>query len=60
MKMMTNRDKFLLKLIDMSDKELANIYCISKDCSNCRFVGVKGCYDKIVDWIKQECESNDD
>jgi hypothetical protein len=56
---MTNRDKFLLKLIDMSDKELANIYCINNDCRDCRFVGVKGCYDKLVDWIKQECESNE-
>lgn len=56
---MTNRDKFLLKLIDMSDSELANIYCINKDCGKCHFVGVKGCFDKLVEWIKQECESNE-
>lgn len=57
---MTNRDKFLLKLIDMSDRELANIYCINvNDCRECRFVGVKGCFDKLVDWMKQEREGND-
>lgn len=39
---MTNRDKFLLKLIDMPDRELANIYCLYiNDCHDCRFVGVK-------------------
>jgi hypothetical protein len=58
---MTNRDKFLLKLIDMSDRELANIYCINvNDCRDCQFVGVKGCFNKIVDWMKQERERNDD
>jgi hypothetical protein len=58
---MTNRDKFLLKLIDMSDREIANIYCINiNDCHNCRFVGMKDCFNKLVDWIKQERESNDD
>jgi hypothetical protein len=57
---MTNRDKFLLKLIDMSDRELANIYCINvNDCCDCRFVGVKGCFDKLVDWMKQERKSNE-
>jgi hypothetical protein len=58
-KAMTNRDKFLLKLIDMSDSELANIYCISKDCRDCRFVGVKGCFNKVVDWLKQGRENNE-
>jgi alkylhydroperoxidase/carboxymuconolactone decarboxylase family protein YurZ len=57
---MTHRDKFLLKLIDVSDRELANIYCLYiNDCRDCHFVGVKGCFDKLVDWIKQECESNE-
>lgn len=58
---MTNRDKFLLKLIDMSDKELALIYCLCiNDCRDCHFVGAKGCFDKLVDWIKQEHKDNDD
>lgn len=30
------------------------------DCRDCHFVGVKGCFDKLVEWIKQEREGNDD
>jgi alkylhydroperoxidase/carboxymuconolactone decarboxylase family protein YurZ len=57
---MTNRDKFLLTLIDVSDRELANIYCLYiNNCRNCHFVGVKGCFDKLVDWMKQERKSNE-
>lgn len=59
-KAMTNRDRFLLKLIDIPDRELANIYCTNiNDCHNCHFVGMKGCFDKLVDWLKQECKNNE-
>jgi hypothetical protein len=58
---MTNRDRFLLKLIDIPDRELANIYCINiNDCHNCHFVGMKDCFGKLVNWLKQEHKGNDD
>lgn len=50
----TNRDRFLHKLVNMSDRELANLYCLCRECRDCQFVYEKGCFNKLTEWLKQE------
>lgn len=59
---MTNRQRLIWKLIDMSDEEFAEGICGNSElwsCDDCKKQGVNdyacdGCEEKFHDWLKQE------
>lgn len=59
-KAMTNRDIFLIELINMRNEELAKIKCKTLDCLECPLVGEFNCSKKMIDWLKKEHDGNDD
>ncbi len=57
---MTNREKFLKKLREMTNEQLARVFCNTSWCSDCP--ARAGCFDQsgikevLIDWLAKEEE----
>ena len=59
---MTNRENFLKKLAEMTNEQLARVFCKVSWCSDCParincFFDLSGIKEVLVDWLSKEEEA---